>query len=357
MRTSSLKMLTGVLLAGTICLGLPVSAQAADGNWSRAPGDPGDWMDDANWLNGVLPSGGGKAYIRNGGTAFLSDAAPDIGQFDIESGSIVEIRPNARLTGSGNWKIGDNGVLGLTGTLIQTGGMLFTSGDVYLADDDDDWGEYYISAGSMEIGDDLKLGDDGKGLMVLSGTGLVTIHGYVAITNKSAPSVGTFEISGGFLNQVGDRTAAGSGDNDDRFTVADEGPAMLRIIGGEATINVSNFEQRAQGTFEAIMNGTGISTINCVGVGGGASYMDLAGDLVISFAAGDPPPPGSYDLIVADSRTGTFDSITSDEPLVSWAYEDGSAKFTIQVVPEPATMGLLALGGLAFIRRRRKSVS
>ena len=85
--------------------------------------------------------------------------------------------------------------------------------------------------------------------------------------------------------------------------------------------------------------------------------MTLAGDLIISFADGDPPPVGFYDLIVADSRIGTFDNITAP-PNVSWAYVDGSAKFVIQVVPEPSTLLLAVMGilGLApSLWRRRKA--
>ena len=336
-----------------VCLALAVSAQAGIGNWNVA--GPADWMVGTNWAEGAVPSAA-KAYVRNGGTAVLSGVAPNITEFDIESGSTVEIKPGASLTGTANWKFGDNGTSGVTGTMIQTGGTLITSGDIYLGDDSDDHGVYKISGGSVELGDDLKLGDDGEGLLELSGTGAITVHGYIAISNKVAPnSVGFFDISGGTLTQAGDKTAPGHGDNDDRLTVADEAPGTLRITGGLATINVSNFEQRSGGTFEAVMNGTGISTINCVGVAGGpASYMDLSGDLNISFAAGDPPPVGFYDLIVADTRVGTFTNITAPaNALVTYA--TGSEIVRIEVVPEPATMSLLAIGGLALIRRRRRN--
>ena len=349
-------VLCGFLAAGLLLV-TTATAWAGDGNWDVVMGD---WMVGASWAEGAPPSAG-KAYIRNGGTAILSSTAPNITEFDIESGSIVVVGPGASLTGTtGNWKVGDNGESGLTGTLIQTGGDLKCASDLYLGDDADDWGEYWMSGGSMKIGDDLKLGDDGKGLFVLSGTGQLTVDGYIAISGKAPTtgSDGTFEISGGTLTQVG--VASGSGNA--RLTVSDEAPGTLRLIGGNATINVSNFEMEgvgaaAEGTFEAVMNGSGISTINCVGVDGGASYMDLAGDLIVSFADGDPPPLGSYDLIVADSRVGEFLNITAP-PTASVTYETGSEIVRITVVPEPSTLLLAAVGLLAlvpFLRRYRKT--
>jgi len=333
------------VLAGTICLGLAVPAQAGVGNWNVALGD---WSVGANWAEGAVPSAA-KAYVRNGGTAILDYAAPDITEFDIESASTVEVKAGASLTGTGtaNWKVGDNGTSGVTGTLLQTGGALKNGGDLYLGDDADDYGVVKMYGGSLEVGDDLKLGDDGGGLFELHGGDLI-VHGYIAIANKVAPaSFGTFEISGGSLTQTGNAT---SGSGNRRLTIADAAPGTLRIIGGLATINVTTFEQKVGGTMEVVLDATGISTINA------SEALNLAGVLTVTLADGFSAVPGTYDLIVAQGvRTGEFTTVNVPSGDYAVTYVAGSETVRLTIVPEPATMSLLALGGLALLRRRRRA--
>jgi len=335
-----------VVLAGTICLGLAVSAQADVGNWNVTSGN---WSLDTNWAELAVPSAA-KAYVRNGGIAILDYAAPDITEFDIESGSTVEVKPLAQLTGSGYWKVGDNGTSGVTGTLLQTGGALKTTSDLYLGDDDDDHGVYEMDAGSLEIGDDLKLGDDGIGLFELRG-GTMTVNGYVGIANKSAPSVGTFKISGGVFNHLGD---AGGNADDTWFMVSKGGgPGLLQVTGGLADINVNTYMQGGNGTLEIVLDATGISTIDASG------GMELDGTIKVSLAGYTPILNDSFDLIVAQgTRTGTFaiEDLADISPLqFEVSYATGSEIVRLTVVPEPATMSLLVLGGLALLRRRRRA--
>jgi hypothetical protein len=245
----------------------------------------------------------------------------------------------------------------VTGTLIQTGGTLVTAGDLYLGDDSDDRGEYRISGGSMEVMDDLKLGDDGEGLLVLSGSGSLTVHGYAAITNKGAPSAGLFEISGGTFTQDGTGT---SGSGNQRFTVADAGPATLKIIGDAATINVTNYEQNADGTLELVLAGGGISTINASG------NVTLDGTLDVSLDPGFTPTTNLFDLFVAGGAlTGNFSTVNPLPPEYNLIL--GSQGLQLEytgelkqpddnIIPEPVTIVLmgLALPGLAAYARRKR---
>lgn len=339
-------------VAVVICLGLAVPAQAGPGTWNVASGN---WSVPGSWTEGAVPSGAGVT-IGNDGVSNLDYGAPDITTLSIRRNSTLNILPGAGLTGTGanNWLVGDGGVAGFTTRLNQTGGTIVCGGDIYLGDDKWDYGEYRMSGGSLVLWDDLKCADDGGGLFVLSGNAALTVRGYISISNKAPDGdllTGRFEISGGTLIQDG---TASSGTDNHRITVGESDPGVLKLTGGLATINVTTYEQRSTGLFEVIMNGTGISTINA------SEGMTLAGDLAVSFAPGDAPAPGVYDLIVAQgTRTGTFTNVTLP-PEVTLSYETGSSIVRLTVVPEPSA-AVLAMGAAAclipvwLVRRRKQA--
>jgi len=341
-----MKVRTSLMLCVVAALCLANVAQAH--TWNVADGN---WNVPANWLENTLPAS--SVVINNNGVCNVDSAGlPNITTLALRKNSILNFLPGAALTGTGanNWLVGDADT-GLTARVNQTGGTIVTGLDLYLGDDPSTSGEYYMSGGSLTVGDDLKCADDGGGKFVLSGNALFTVKGYISISNKppeiplSDGLTGYMEISGGTLIQ--NATSTDGADNH-RFTVGESDYGVLKLIGGLATINVTTYEQRGTGTFDVVMNGTGISTINA------SEGMALAGNLVVSFAPGDEPANGIYDLIVAQgARTGEFGTVTLP-PDVTLSYETGSSIVRLTVVPEPATLALLALGGLALRRRARK---
>ncbi|MCP4591748.1 MAG: PEP-CTERM sorting domain-containing protein [bacterium] len=71
-----------------------------------------------------------------------------------------------------------------------------------------------------------------------------------------------------------------------------------------------------------------------------------------------PTVPGTYQLEISDLFAGVITSGTGAPPPAFYGVDAavsviGSASFDIVVVPEPATMALLAFGGLLAVRRRR----
>jgi len=299
----------------------PPPAGAATWN---VPG-PADWMDGSNWDTGNVPYLG-KAYVTNGGTADLDSAAWSVTEFDIEANSTVNVKPGASLTGTGNWKVGDGDVAGETGTLNQTGGALDTSGDLFVGDGAADYGEVHLSGGTFEIGDDLKLADDGPGLLTLSGTAALTVHGYVAVSNKgNAECVGRLEISGSSsVIHIGD----GPGVGNENFAVGDENAGSVQISGSNASINIVDYVQtRSDSTLEVVLDAGGISTINASG------NMTLAGTLDVTTS--ETVPQGIYDVIVAQGgRSGTFETVNLPAGF-QISYESGSEKVRLYKDLEP----------------------
>ena len=338
-----MKTRTSLMLCVVAALCLANVAQAA-GTWNVANGN---WSVPGSWLENAVPSAAGVT-IGNNGVCNLDSVVPNITTLTVRLDSTLNILPGAGLTGTGanNWLVGDTGVVGKTSRVYQTGGTIACGGDMYLGDDPWDYGEYLMSGGSLVLWDDLKCADDGGGKFVLSGTAAFTVHGYISITNKAPDGdllTGRMEISGGTLIQ--DATSTNGTDNH-RLTVGESDAGVLKLTGGLATINVTTYEQMATGIFDVVMNGTGISTINA------SETMKLAGNLVVSFAPGDKPANGLYDLIVAPSRTGTFTNVMLP-PEVTLSYETGSSIVRLTVVPEPATLALLGFGGLLLRRKRR----
>lgn len=63
----------------------------------------------------------------------------------------------------------------------------------------------------------------------------------------------------------------------------------------------------------------------------------------------------TFDILLDATQWSDFGAIGGIEYAVTPVSADGEVTVVYNYVPEPATMGLLSLGGLALLRRRRKS--
>jgi hypothetical protein len=85
--------------------------------------------------------------------------------------------------------------------------------------------------------------------------------------------------------------------------------------------------------------------------------LEFGSELNVMATGGFDPAMGDvFDIIDATAINGTFSTILL--PTLgdgkSWDSENLYATGEIQVIPEPATLSLLALGGLLALHRRRR---
>ena len=128
---------------------------------------------------------------------------------------------------------------------------------------------------------------------------------------------------------------------------------------GTATI-LGDYVQGADGTLAIDIGGYGEGTeFDVVDITG---LADLAGTLDVALIGGfEPVLTDAFTILDAGQLVGTFDTLdTSDalfsNPAMGWEvlYDYEAGTVTLVVVPEPTTLALLGLGGLALLRRRRK---
>jgi len=140
------------------------------------------------------------------------------------------------------------------------------------------------------------------------------------------------------------------------FTGTDSGEALyigfyildwydeIAVSTSAKSINIPGtaFEEAIEsGTFSVLFNAGD-------GTGGLDLYLDNGGDVDITTLTGTGVAI-SYSSLDADLQGVLERSIGSKIPFMAgYDYSD------INVVPEPATLGLLAAGGIALLRRRKK---
>jgi hypothetical protein len=106
----------------------------------------------------------------------------------------------------------------------------------------------------------------------------------------------------------------------------------------------------------AIEDPTKATYSQIIGADGGA--LTLAGTLLLDFSGGTynlgwtstPLFAGTY----ASSHSGTFDTVTATGLDYPWMGAEFNSDLTVTVMPEPATMALLGLGGLGLLLSRKR---
>jgi PEP-CTERM motif len=209
--------------------------QAGTGNWSTA----------GNWNNGE-PGSNDTAYISNGGTAVITGAESCIQLVLADqpgSSGSVEMNPGVLFSDITE-------IVGLagTGTFVQTGGMNATYELIC--------GFYAGSSGSYNLsgaGSFLSVNYETIGLMgngeISQTSGTHTVSESLELGTETGAQ-GTYNIGGGTLAIA------------DTLHVGNDGKGILTVTGNSAAITAGQYSQNNQSTLNSVFDSGGISLID-----------------------------------------------------------------------------------------------
>jgi len=231
---------------------------------------------------------------------------------------------------------------GSTGTVTVTdAGTSWTSGSLYLGG----WVNGAGGTGSLTVTNSGQVNVT-KAIKLYGGGTLTLGGGSVTCASLDNTAGGQFRFTGGELHVV---TYLGSLVNDGGTICPGVSPG-LTTVQGDLVMNAGLLEIELGG----LLRGDEYDAMVVTGL------LELGGTLdVLLYDAGSgpfaPQLGDTFDILDWGSLTGQFGQI--DLPALAAGLDwNTSALYTtgeLSVVPEPATLSLLALGGLAMIRRRR----
>ncbi|MCE5327234.1 MAG: autotransporter-associated beta strand repeat-containing protein [Planctomycetaceae bacterium] len=329
----------------------------------------------ANSYTGVTTVNYGAINIGNATALGTTDAGTTVA-----SGAALEIQGGITV-GNEALSLTGTGING-TGALRNKSGANVWRGTVTLAGATlitSDAGSLTFNTAATSITGTQNLTLDGAGDGAISGaittgTGTLTKNGAGKwVLGGANTYTGTTTINGGKLLINGDQTAAtgnvtvnsgailgGTGIIGGAVTIASGGKLAPGASIGELTINKSlNISAALGGASESMLfelggtNGDKVTLtgVNVLTIGGGLLNWD---DFVFTGAAG----PGVYTLF--DTNALISGTLGTNLTGMVGVYEgtlslgDSGNDLQLTLIPEPATMSLLVLGGMAALLRRRR---
>jgi fibronectin-binding autotransporter adhesin len=204
------------------------------------PAGTGDWNVGANWGTGTVPVSGSAVFIINGGTAQISTSG---------AGQYVYLGQG---TGNGNLQVLTGADLTVTGFLLgrdnARAGTLTVSGGSIAADE-------------LFVGDGRGNSSGGSGSATISGGTIALSTQFVIGASSNGATEGAVTMSSGSVSTPSLR-------------VGDAGKGTLVVSGGTFTVTGGTFEIARNSTQNSVMNlsgGTMNATAAVVKVGGSGS--------------------------------------------------------------------------------------
>jgi hypothetical protein len=306
------------------------------------------------------------------GTLSLSGSASDAGLF-IQSGGAAQCS-SLNILGTSTYSLSAgtltvtyfeqlNGIAPVT--FSQSGG-LNSVGSLALGQSIGTIGCYSLTGGTLAVKGTEFVGDGpGVGTFIQSG-GLNTAAA-IMIATIASNDIGSYSLTGGSISVSGALTVSSSSGGTASLTVAGATVSAGSVVNhGDIALNGPIFNIPA-GDLDALGNYSQsvIGELD-IGLGGptpGNQYAtlialgtaSLAGTLSVSLSNGFFPSLGDvFDIITASAVNGTFANVNlpGGKNLFSLSYTPTAVVLT--AIPEPASVGLLAISAAALLARRRR---